>query len=383
MKKILLSLLTVSAVAAVAFFGTRAFFSDTETSTGNTFTAGAVDLKIDSACSYNGTELTQSGECGVWQEKDLLSEKFFNFSDVKPGDFGKNKISLHVIDNPAYACLYIENMVDAENEINEPESAIDTTANEGELSSELRFFAWGDTDGDGTWNGSETPYFSNVEGPASDVLDGKVYRLPGELPADAVTNLGIYWCYGAMKVNTTEPTFECDGSAVTNKTQTDSLTANLRFYVEQVRHNEGFECPAIVSKTFVYNPNSLGHADNQPGQHTYSTDDPYVTGTPVAGGVELTFHNPTPWLYVFDVRVDGQGGEDRSVYIGTPQTTLIHEGPLVNQPFGPTYQRVVVNGSSESPKTLTFYGTNKIEVGLREGGEQRLYFDWVEYLAQP
>lgn len=49
-------LLIVSAGGAVAT-GTSAFFSDTETSTGNTFTAGAIDLKIDhTRQTYNGDE---------------------------------------------------------------------------------------------------------------------------------------------------------------------------------------------------------------------------------------------------------------------------------------------------------------------------------------
>ena len=40
MNKILLSLLTISLVSVVAVGATRAYFSDNETSTGNSFTAG-------------------------------------------------------------------------------------------------------------------------------------------------------------------------------------------------------------------------------------------------------------------------------------------------------------------------------------------------------
>lgn len=47
MKKILLSLSTISAVAILAVVGTTAYFSDTETSTGNTFTAGTIDIAVD------------------------------------------------------------------------------------------------------------------------------------------------------------------------------------------------------------------------------------------------------------------------------------------------------------------------------------------------
>jgi len=46
-KKILISLSVIGLVAAIVVGGTIAYFSDTETSTGNTFTAGAIDLKVD------------------------------------------------------------------------------------------------------------------------------------------------------------------------------------------------------------------------------------------------------------------------------------------------------------------------------------------------
>jgi len=45
-KKILVSLSVIAAVAAIAIGGTVAYFSDTETSTGNTISAGVIDLTI-------------------------------------------------------------------------------------------------------------------------------------------------------------------------------------------------------------------------------------------------------------------------------------------------------------------------------------------------
>jgi len=47
MKKILLSLATIGVVGAIAVSATGAWFSDTETSTGNTFTAGTLDLAVN------------------------------------------------------------------------------------------------------------------------------------------------------------------------------------------------------------------------------------------------------------------------------------------------------------------------------------------------
>lgn len=45
-KKILLSLSVIAAVATIAVGGTIAYFTDTETSTGNTFTAGTIDIAV-------------------------------------------------------------------------------------------------------------------------------------------------------------------------------------------------------------------------------------------------------------------------------------------------------------------------------------------------
>lgn len=53
-KRILISLSAIVAVAAVVAGGTLALFSDTETSNGNIFTAGAIDLKVDhTSQTYN------------------------------------------------------------------------------------------------------------------------------------------------------------------------------------------------------------------------------------------------------------------------------------------------------------------------------------------
>src|SRR3990167_5464912 len=103
MKKILGSILTLGIVAVVAVYTTNAFFSDGETSTGNVFQAGSLDLKVDSECHYfqNGQDVGCSyldGETvvpfGTWTSTDLTQEQFFHFLDVKPGDWGENTISL-------------------------------------------------------------------------------------------------------------------------------------------------------------------------------------------------------------------------------------------------------------------------------------------------
>lgn len=265
MRKILLPLAAIVFAGGLIAGGTGAFFSDSETSTANVFTAGAIDLTVDSQAHYNGhvcvAGLWQDDSSavhgpypvngtacgGTWDQTDLgPTNKFFDYGDLKPGDTGENTISLHVENNDAYACAIIDSLVDDDNGLTEPEAESgDATggAGQGELSTELHFFAWGD-DGDNVWESGELPLFSNIEGPASDVLGGHSYLLTPlatPLPANTTRYIGLYWCYGAITVGTN--TLSCSGSAVTNKTQTDSMKANITFYVEQSRNNPNFTCP--------------------------------------------------------------------------------------------------------------------------------------------
>jgi len=235
----------IAAIAAVVVGATTAYFSDVETSTGNTFTAGTIDLTVDSNCTYNGV---QSGECGVWSLKDLdaTADKFFNFTDVKPGDYGENTVSLHVENNEAYACFNVSPLVNNDNGCTEPEGLVDTTcgAGEGELAQNVQFFAWDDLNGNNIWETEESPLFSNIKGPASDVLSGRTYPL-GILPASQTKYIGIYWCAGNMTVDTQTHALSCNGSAMGNDVQSDSMSANISFDVAQVRNNLNFVCPGL------------------------------------------------------------------------------------------------------------------------------------------
>lgn len=155
----------IAAVAAVVVGATTAYFSDTETSTGNTFTAGSLDLKIDSEQHYNGNvcKLNDQGSwiwvgnnpypvpetpCdGSWAEADLGAHKFFNFSDLKPGDWGENTISLHVYNNDAWGNMQIKFSKNLDNTCTEPENSVDATCSDaepmpGELLSNMTFKTW-------------------------------------------------------------------------------------------------------------------------------------------------------------------------------------------------------------------------------------------------
>lgn len=152
--KILASMLLIGA-AAMAIGGgiTGAFFSDTETSTGNTFAAGAIDLKVDFDGYFNKVA-DGTPNAGTWNEKDLVAgtDKFFNFIDLKPGDFGEGTISLHVYDNDAWGIMVIEDVIDGGNTCVDPETevvadadcyekAVGTAEADGELRENLIFSA--------------------------------------------------------------------------------------------------------------------------------------------------------------------------------------------------------------------------------------------------
>ena len=60
-KKILISVITIAVVGTLIGGGIYAYFSDVETSTGNTFTAGTLDLEVDTENPWTSTPITVPG----------------------------------------------------------------------------------------------------------------------------------------------------------------------------------------------------------------------------------------------------------------------------------------------------------------------------------
>jgi spore coat-associated protein N len=123
-KKMLLSVLIIGVVATAAGAGTWAQFSDTETSSGNTLTAGTMDLQL----SADGTTYTQ----GI---ANALS-----IGDVYPGAEGQLTGAIHVKNSGTvpgkltWASTFVSN---DENGLTEPESNAGDTGDligNGELS---------------------------------------------------------------------------------------------------------------------------------------------------------------------------------------------------------------------------------------------------------
>lgn len=259
-KKILISLAVICAAAAIAVGATTAFFSDTETSTGNTFTAGELDLKVDDECTYNGVE---QNFC-TFEETDLTDELFFDYGDIKPGDEGENTISLHVYNNDSYVCAQIADLANAENGCTEPEDIDDASCDnpgvtQGELQDYLLFTIWKDTDCDNELDEATEGYCTGYTGceqwtNEDECLAEQCQWTPGQsgeqvLVADQPASNGLWpiadsQTGGPLKGDTTT----CIGvnwgiSPLTgNIIQGDSLTGNVIFTATQARHNDGFTC---------------------------------------------------------------------------------------------------------------------------------------------
>ncbi len=255
MRRLLTSALLVVGAAGAVALGTRSFFSDSESSVGNVFAAGTIDLKIGNVSYYNGVASTETS----WTLRDLTIEKFFNFLDVKPGDLGQDVIEVQVGSNPAYVCANVQVTENSENGLMEPEVDLADTEPTGELADELNFAFWND-DGDNVYETGETLI---VEGPASGVLTGGTLALadsdennvggvvPAGIPAEQSFYIGKAWCFGALTLGAvapgsgdvvTNPGYTCDGSEATNIAQSDRLVGNLSFYAVQTRNNEEFQC---------------------------------------------------------------------------------------------------------------------------------------------
>lgn len=289
-----MSLITVGAVGALAFGATRAFFSDTETSTGNILQAGAIDLKVDNSSYYNGVYNPGTS----WLQPANLDDGqgpatggaylFFDFDDLKPGDFGEDTISLHVDNNESWLCADVTLAADDDVTCTDPEQEDDLTCipptpaiGQGELADAVNFIWWAD-DGDNVLEVGETPL---PAGPLGNLAVGQTATValadsqsniwspgasPSPLPGATTGYIGKAWCYGNFtlapviqdtfgpvgtpgQVGSNGPDvrgegFTCDGELVNNAGQTDKLVADISFRAVQARNNGSFVCtPPVAS----------------------------------------------------------------------------------------------------------------------------------------
>lgn len=136
MKRILLSLVVLVLAGTAAVGATRAYFSDTETSTGNTFAAGKLDLELGAG--------------------DPIP---FNLSDLEPGNSDTGKVTLTNTTGSIDGVLDVnlDNLVENENGCVEPETAAgDPNCSVGDLGLDsLQIAVYVDVDRNGQWNSGD------------------------------------------------------------------------------------------------------------------------------------------------------------------------------------------------------------------------------------
>ena len=143
MKKILVSLSIIAAVGAITVGATTAYFSDAETSSGNTFTAGTLDLNLDGA--------------------DVNVVKF-SLDNLKPGDSGSGTWTVNNVGSLG-GFLDLENivLVDDDNNCNDPEADVDDSCGAslgGELSVNMNVDLFVDNNNNGSLDTGETMVYS-------------------------------------------------------------------------------------------------------------------------------------------------------------------------------------------------------------------------------
>ncbi len=318
MKKILLSLGVVAVALATVIGGTGAFFSDREVSRGNTFAAGAIDLKIDNESYYNGAVSEET----TWLEPVDLDEGrlFINFTDLKPDDEGEDTISLHVNNNDAWLCLDMTLTSDDDISSNEPELDTGDPAEDvndtwdGELADLVEMVWWAD-DGDNVLETGEallsddnqtlTELFGEDRTFSAPLADGSTNVWTGQggpATGDQTYYVGKGWCYGAMTLTpvaqdgaaTSGPLdgrgtgFTCAGQDLGNESQTDGATLDIGFRAVQARHNPNFTCGGGETRTATVTV--IKQITNNNGGNNIVSDfqlfvDNGVTATPVTSGI--------------------------------------------------------------------------------------------------
>lgn len=203
MRKIILSVSIIAAVAAIVFGITTAFFSDTEQSTGNTFTAGTLNLKI-------GSE-----DPTTWS---------YSAGDIKPGDEDIEFVSIQNTGSiDGYLQITFANLLDDDVSCNEPEGEAEggDCGTDGELAENLDILIYIDENSDEDFDlGGDVLVY---QGKAKGILQGDLFNYP--LPA------------GTLKQDEFVLERKLDAS-VGNIVQTDSVQFDIVFELTQNKQEE-------------------------------------------------------------------------------------------------------------------------------------------------
>jgi predicted ribosomally synthesized peptide with SipW-like signal peptide len=379
-------------VAAAAITASGAFFTDQEKSTGNTFTAGSLDLTIDSTAHYDGlicvnrdgfrweldpaASSTQRADLigqpcdGSWTQTNLgPTNKFFNISDIKPGDGGEDTISMHVTNN-AWMCANITTTSNNDNDVTPPEIAAGDSASSttGELAQNTFVFGWvdnastsGAVPGDNKWQAGEQVLFgptplSAIVGSSSLVLPLADSQHGSPIIASTTNYVGVAWCTGTMNVSV-PGTITCDGSTLGNIIQTDSATADITLTATQSRNNPNFLCGTSTATTTSQTITVTKVVVNNNGGTNVVSDFPlFVDGNPVTSGVPFTVtpgphHISETGKAGYQATVTGDCAANGDVTVATSSSAAC---TITNDDIGPVITLIKhVNGGTATSTDFT------------------------------
>jgi len=195
-KKIIMSIVVIAIACSMVAGATTAYFTDTQTSHGNTFTAGTLDLNV------NGSD---------------SNVVLFNDPILVPGNQPTAAYSLMNKGNiNGYLNINNVTVTNLENGITAPEaSAGDTTTDAGELGNLVNIHLYFDNDGSG--------YYSTGD---VDIYNGKVSAMPSSFVVNKPINAGQ-----TIKI---QAVLDWWSSPNDNLAQGDTMTYSLDFALTQI-----------------------------------------------------------------------------------------------------------------------------------------------------
>lgn len=199
MSKVLLSLMMIVLVCTLIGGGIYAYFSDTETSTGNTFTAGTLDLNLD------------GGNTNIVK---------FAVGDVAPGSGGHGTWTVSNVGSiDGYLDLESVGITEGAGTSTDPELADEPThADTTQLGNYLMAHLFVDTNNNGTWNSGETDIFGTNASPAAIKTIASSYDLNLSLTHGSTNYITLAWSVPG---------------ATDNRIQGDNVTLGMTFELQQ------------------------------------------------------------------------------------------------------------------------------------------------------
>jgi len=258
-RKMVAGLGIVGLASAGAGVGTSAFFSDEESFENNTLTAGTLDMSVTANVVAADDYWTGEGALDMSETADGDVVSGIQVNDVKPGDWAVICFDIEVGDNPGYVQVRTEEFLEDGGANPEPEQDVEGDSNNSaDLGEFLLTTVWQDydeTSGNKTGLSTLDPVFNNasddlnIDYAPSDVdgiVDGVTHYTNAReansvlengylikdnngdlLPINDAANEGVYSFCLLLEIP-----FQ-----VGNVIQGDSISFDLVFETEQIRHN--------------------------------------------------------------------------------------------------------------------------------------------------